>query len=163
MATRSHTIQTPGAPATNPNPQSIPLVGIGEDDVFIDVAGHQIPMNDIVRSAYETSGISLDEWNALGGQERDELLAGKTKEMAQQFREAGDLPRQSEVQKQAQAAAEARRASRKVQANPDSPEAKVAQLPHSKTIDPDTLSAPMQCSDGILVPTPKKPLPHNFR
>lgn len=163
MATRSHTIQTPGAPAINPNPQSVPLVGIGEDDVFIDVAGRPFPMNDIVRGAYETSGLSLEEWNALKGQERDELLAAKRKELAQLARDAGDMPNQKEVQQAAMAAATARREKNQAAANPNSPQAKAAELPHSSTLDARKISAPVLCSDGILVPSTPRVMPANFK
>lgn len=161
-AGRQHAIQTPGQAPLVPNPESDVLAGIGEDDVLIDISGHQVPMNDIVRSAYETSGISLLEWNDLDGHARDEMVAAKRKEMAVQFRDMGDFPAREEVQRRAQASADARRAARKA-GYEDTPEAKIARLPHSSEVDPADLSAPMQCSDGILVPTTPRVMPQNFR
>lgn len=159
---REHKVLTPGAPPVIPNPESVPLAGIGDDEVAIDISGHAVPMNDIVRSAYETSGISLLEWNELDGHERDELIAAKRKEMAVQFRDMGDLPAREEVQRRAQASADARREANRA-GKADTPEAKLALLPHSSEVDPASISAPMQCSDGILVPTTPRAMPSNFR
>lgn len=159
---REHKVLTPGAPALIPNPESLPLAGIGDDEVEIDISGHAVPMNDIVRGAYETSGISIAEWNDLDGHQRDELIASKRKEMAQQFKEMGDLPERDEVQRRAQASADARRAANRA-GTADTPEAKLARLPHSSELDPAEISAPVQCSDGILVPTTPRVMPANYR
>ena len=135
---------------------------MGEDDVMIEISGRDVPMNDIVRSAYETSAYSAEAWNALDGHERDELIAAKRKELAQQFRDLGDeaLPDQAEVQRRAQAAVEQRRRARKAIERGADP---ADTLPHSTELDPDTIAAPVLCRDGWLVPTPKDPLPQKYR
>jgi hypothetical protein len=163
MATRSYKTQTPGAPADPAtNPDATQIAGMGADDVMIDVSGRDVPMNDIVRSAYETSAYSAEAWNALDGHERDELIAAKRKELAQQFRDLGDeaLPDQAEVQRRAAAAVEQRRRARKAIEQGAAPE---EVLPHSSELDPDQIAAPVLCRDGWLVPTPKDPLPQKYR
>jgi hypothetical protein len=161
---RQYKVTTPGAPAdpeTNPNASTI--AGMGDDDAMMDVGGREIPINDVVRSAYETAALSLDEWNALDGHERDELIAGKTREMATMFKALGDteMPSQAEAQRKAQEAVAARRASRQAIEGGGKPAAPV--LPHSSEIDPAEIAAPVLCRDGWLVPTTQRALPANFK
>lgn len=161
---RTYKTQTPGAPADpETNPEATQIAGIGEDDVVLDVGGREVPMNDIVRSAYETSAYSAEQWNALDGHERDELIAAKRKELAQQFKELGDdvLPSQADVQRRALAAVEQRRAAR--QAIAQGGKAPEPALPHSSELDPAEITAPKLCSDGWLVPTTQRALPANFK
>lgn len=163
---RTFKTQTPGAPAsTETDSQSddaFTLAGLGEDDVVIDIGGRDVPMNDIVRSAYETSAYSAEQWNALDGHERDELIATKQKELAQLFRARGDeaLPNQADVQRRMQAAVEQRRAARQAIPKGASPE---EALPHSSELDPAEIAAPVLCRDGWLVPIAKEPLAHKYR
>jgi hypothetical protein len=161
---RTYKTQMPGAPADpETNPDATPIAGMGDDDAMIEVGGREIPINDVVRSAYETAALSLDEWNALDGHERDELIAGKRREMATMFKSLGDteLPSQADVQRRAQAAVEARRASRQsIAGGAKAPE---PALPHSSQLDPADIAAPVLCRDGWLVPTTQRALPANFK
>jgi hypothetical protein len=161
---RQYKTQTPGAPADpETNPQASTIAGMGDDGAMMDVGGREIPINDVVRSAYETAALSLDEWNALDGHERDELIAGKRREIAALMKAAGDaeMPSQADVQRKAQKAVAARRASRQAIAGGGKP-AEPA-LPHSSEIDPAEIAAPVLCRDGWLVPTTQRALPANFK
>lgn len=52
-----------------------PLIGSDKYDAEIVVAeGQTIVLGDLVRAAFEASGLSVSEWNALEGDFRDELL-----------------------------------------------------------------------------------------
>lgn len=52
-----------------------PLIGSDKFDAEIEVAeGQKIILGDLVRAAFEASGLSVSEWNALEGEARDELL-----------------------------------------------------------------------------------------
>lgn len=160
---RTYKTQTPGAPADpTDNPDATLIAGMGEDDVLLDVGGREVPMNDIVRSAYETSAYSAEAWNALDGHERDELIAAKRKELAQQFRDLGNeaLPNQADVQRRAAAAVEQRRRARRAIELGAAPE---DVLPHSTELDANEIAAPTLCRDGWLVPIAKEPLPQKFR
>lgn len=160
---RTYKTQTPGAPADPAtNPESTTIAGMGDDEAMMDVGGREIPINDVVRSAYETAALSLDEWNALDGHERDELIAGKRREIAAMLKAAGDteMPSQSDVQRKAQEAVAARRASRQAIAGGGKPVEPVR--PHSSELDPAEIAAPVLCRDGWLVPT-NQTLPANFK
>lgn len=162
---REYKTQQPGMPsvqaAGNANP--VVLAGTGNDDAVMLISGRNVPINDIVEGAFETSGLSIEEWNAADPAQRDELIAGKRKELETMYRQAGDLPSQDAAREQALAAVAARRAARDVKPAEDGSPAVAPEVPHSREIDPATLAAPKLCSDGWLVPTTLKQLPQNFR
>lgn len=161
---RSYQVQTPGQVASpKDNPEAVPLVGIAEDPAFIDIAGRQVSLNEIVMSAFETAGVSILEWNAMSGEQRDELVADKRKELQALFRDGGqDLPAQDATRQAAQAAVAARKAAR--EANPgvaasDRPPV----LPHRDDIDPNKIAAPVLTQQGWIVSNIPRQLPSNFR
>lgn len=168
---REYKTQQPGMPSTAPaagaatttTAATIVLAGIGSDDAVMQIAGRDVPINDIVEGAFETSGLSAEEWNAAEPTKRDELIAGKRKEFEAMFRDAGQMPSQDAARQQAQAAVAARKAARAVQPAADGAAPAAPSLPHSSEVDPATLAAPKLCSDGWLVPTIQKQLPQNFR
>ncbi len=165
---REYKTQQPGMPSTasaagKPSNDVVVLAGIGSDLAVMQIAGRDVPINDIVEGAFETSGLSAEEWNAADPAQRDELIAGKRKELETMFRGAGDMPSQAAAREQAQAAVAARRAAREARPSEDGSPAAEPTLPHSSEVDPATLAAPKLCSDGWLVPTIQKQLPNNFR
>lgn len=170
---RQHNIQTPGAAlhqaATSQsagqqddNDSDVVLVGIGSPDAVIDIDGRAVAINEIVTSAFETSGMSLLEWNALEGPQRDGFIAEKRQELATLYRNADrEMPSQEDARAAAQAAVARRQAARTV--HPDSPAAaRQAALPHRDDIDPAELKAPVLTQQGWVVHDPK-PLPHKYR
>jgi len=163
---REYKTQQPGmptAPVDGGDAAKVVLAGVGDNDAVMQIAGRDVPINDIVEGAFETSGLSAEEWNAAEPTKRDELIAGKRKELETMFRNAGDLPSQDAAREQAQAAVSARRAARAAQPAADGTTAAAPPLPHSSEVDPATLAAPKLCADGWLVPTIQKQLPQNFR
>lgn len=154
--TRNIKVQTPGQPLQSAAPAK------QEDMATVNIAGREMPLKEIVQAAFETSGLSVDEWESLPANERDERVGLKTRELAEQLRAAGNSLSQYEVQKRAQAAVDARRNGRKA-GGANAKHDPLADLPHSSDIDPKTLAAPMQCRDGIVVPDRQEPLPKNFR
>lgn len=164
---REYKTQQPGmpsaAPAVGGDASKTVLAGIGDNDVVMQIVGRDVPMNDIVEGAFETSGLSAEEWNAAEPTKRDELIAGKRKEFETMFRHAGDMPSQELARQQAQAAVAARQAARAARPAEDGAAPAAPTLPHSSEVDPATLAAPKLCSDGWLVPTIQKQLPQNFR
>lgn len=163
---REYKTQQPGMPSTAPAAgasAAIVLAGIGSDDAVMQISGRDVPINEIVEGAFETSGLSAEEWNAAEPTKRDELIAGKRKELETMFRNAGDMPSQELARQQAQAAVAARQAARAARPAEDGAPAAAPTLPHSSEVDPATLAAPKLCSDGWLVPTIQKQLPQNFR
>jgi hypothetical protein len=163
---REYKTQQPGVPSTpaERTPAAmVVLAGIGDPMSVMQIAGRDVPINEIVEGAFETSGLSLEEWNAAEPTKRDELIAGKRKEFETMFRAAGDLPGQDAAREQAQAAVAARRAQREAKPAADGSPAAAPTPPHSSEVDPASLAAPKLCSDGWLVPTIQKQLPQNFR
>lgn len=171
---RQHNIQTPGSAVQQAMTQqsgneqrgdddsNVQLVGLGDPDAAIDVEGRVVTLNEIVTSAFETSGLSVLEWNALEGVQRDGFVASKRSELATLYRNAPeDMPTQEEARANAQAAAARRQAAR--QANPGNPVgARESSLPHRDEIDPKAISAPVLTQQGWVVHSPKA-LPRNFQ
>lgn len=163
---REYKTQQPGMPSTPAERTAaamVVLAGIGDPMSVMQIAGRDVSINEIVEGAFETSGLSLEEWNAAEPTKRDELIAGKRKELETVYRAAGELPSQDAAREQAQAAVAARRAQREAKPAADGSPAAARELPHSSEVDPAALAAPKLCSDGWLVPTIQKPLPQNFR
>jgi hypothetical protein len=163
---REYKTQQPGMPSAAPAAgatAAVVLAGIGSDDAVMQISGRDVLINDIVEGAFETSGLSAEEWNAAEPTKRDELIAGKRKEFESMFRNAGEMPDQQKAREQAAAAVAARRAAREAAPAADGAPAAKPTLPHSSEVDPATLAAPKLCSDGWLVPTIQKQLPQNFR
>lgn len=170
---RNHNIQTPGSAVqlamTQPSgdrqgddDSHVKLVGLGDPGAAIDVEGRTVALNEIVTSAFETSGLSVLEWNALEGVQRDGFVASKRSELATLYRNApSDMPSQDEARANAQAAAARRQAAR--QANPDNPAAaRESALPHRDDVDPRRINAPVLTQQGWVVHSPKA-LPRNFQ
>lgn len=79
-------------PATQPNSESIKgapdggkpdgiLLGSSVLESSYDIGGEQVVLGDIVRAAFETSGLSVEEWNGMDGDEREALLAAELQAM----------------------------------------------------------------------------------
>jgi hypothetical protein len=69
----------PAAPASTtdeeaPAVDESALIGSGTLPSFVDVLGKDVALGDIVRGAFEVSGLTVDEWNALDADERDTRL-----------------------------------------------------------------------------------------
>lgn len=57
--------------------QAAGLMGTDKMPSLVDIAeGHQAQLGDIVRGAFAESGATVDEWNGLDPDVRDELIAG---------------------------------------------------------------------------------------
>lgn len=163
---RTYKLQAPGqAPNPQDNPEAVALIGIGDPDTSIEIEGRTVPLNDIVTGAFETSGFSVLEWNALESPARDDMIATKSKEFAQMFRDAGaDLPGQEAARAAAQASVAARRAAREAAANANVPVAdRKPTLPHRDEIDAKKIAAPVLTQQGWIVPSVQRQLPQNFR
>ncbi|SDI65138.1 hypothetical protein SAMN04487926_12147 [Paraburkholderia steynii] len=160
---RQYKTQTPGAPVNSELSDGPVIAGTGSDGV-IEIAGREVALDDVVQGAFETSGMSLDEWNAADGEKRDELIAAQRRDMESMFRSSQDLPGQDAAREAAVAAVNARKAARaQAQASSDSAVPAAPALPHSSEIDPASLAAPKLCRDGWLVPTTQRQLPRNFQ
>jgi hypothetical protein len=153
-APRKHNVQTPGAAPAQVTQADIKAIETGPS---IEIGGRQVPLVEIEQSAFETSGMTSEEWDALDGRDRDERIGKARKEIEASLREFGERHAGADQQAmQARAAANvaARRAARGLSgkgagASRSNP---FEHLPHSSDIDAKELSAPMQCRDGILVP-----------
>lgn len=165
-APRKHNVQTPGAAPAQVTPHDIAAV---ENGPTIEIGGRQVPIVEIEQNAFETSGLTAEEWDALDGRDRDERIGKARKEIEASLREFNENHADAD-QKSAQARAAANVAARRAarglsgksgagrQADP------FEHLPHSDEYDPKEISAPVQCRDGILVPdTSGQVLPKKFK
>ncbi|WP_186239510.1 hypothetical protein [Burkholderia gladioli] len=113
MTKRTYQTQTPGAAATDQAAAAGELAIVGADtDAVISIGGRNVPLAEIVIGAYETSGMSAEEWAAVDPQVRDDLVGKQRKEVEQAMASATELPSQAAARELAAAAVAARAARR---------------------------------------------------
>lgn len=59
------------------------LYGSSSLPAVFDIGGKQVPLGDVVRKAFEATGLTVDEWNALQADDRDSLIADEAAAMAE--------------------------------------------------------------------------------
>lgn len=147
-APRKHVVQTPGAEPLEGSSAGAPvLVGLNPENPTTVIAGQTMAMNDVVRSAFDTSEYSLEEWNALPVTERDALIQAQVSEIESVSGIAEDA---------GQSKAELARAriwprkprGKKPDGKPD--------LPKPSEVDPAKITRATQTTAGWVVPS--KPL-----
>ncbi|MCA8323271.1 hypothetical protein [Burkholderia cepacia] len=165
MSKRTYATQLPGAAAITPTEDGpAPVVG-ADTDAVLTIAGREVPLAEIVIGAFETSGMSAEEWAAVDPQVRDDLVGKKRKELEQSLAGAGELPSQETARKAALAAVAARREQRQAVAAGVSTAAGSAErkLPHRDEIDPMDIAGPVLTQQGWIVPSKPRELPRNFK
>lgn len=164
MSKRTYATQVPGAAAITPQGDEPPAIVGADTDAVLTIAGRDVPLAEVVIGAFETSGMSAEEWAAVDPQVRDDLVGKKRKELEQSLASAGELPSQAAAREAAVAAVNARKASRAAgTAAAKAIEADAPKLPHRDEIDPKAIAAPVQTQQGWVVPSTPRTLPHNFR
>ncbi|PRG49702.1 hypothetical protein [Burkholderia gladioli] len=164
MTKRTYQTQTPGAAATDQAAAAGELAIVGADtDVMISIGGRNVPLAEIVIGAYETSGMSAEEWAAIDPQVRDDLVGKQRKEVEQAMASATELPSQVAARELAAAAVAARAATRSARQKAAPSEAVAPTLPHRDDVDPKKIVAPVQTQQGWIVPSTPRTLPQNFR
>lgn len=165
-APRKHNVQTPGAAPAQVTQADIDLVETGPS---IEIGGRQVPLVEIEQTAFESSGMTSEEWEKLDGRDRDERIGKARKDMEVSLREFGERHGASDQQASQQRAAAnvaARRAARGLSGQNVKPHkgSEFEHLPHSSEFDAKELDAPVQCRDGILVPDKSgQVLPQKFK
>ncbi|EKS9800311.1 MULTISPECIES: hypothetical protein [Burkholderia] len=162
---RTYATQVPGAAAVMPTDDGpAPIVG-ADTDAVLTIAGREVPLAEIVIGAFETSGMSAEEWAAVDPQVRDNLVGKKRKELEQSLAGAGELPSQETARKAALAAVTARREQREAVAAGMAATGKPAErkLPHRDEIDPMEIAGPVLTQQGWIVPSKPRELPRNFK
>lgn len=165
-APRKHNVQTPGAAPAQVTQADIDAVETGPT---IEIGGRQVPLVEIEQAAFETSGMTAEEWDAMEGRDRDERIGKARKEMEATLRDFGErhgAEDQKATQARAAANVAARRAARGLAGQHITPRAQnqFEHLPHSTEFDAKELDAPIQCRDGILVPDKSgQVLPQKFK
>lgn len=124
-----------------------------------------MPLAEVVIGAFETSGMSAEEWAAVEPELRDELVGKKRKELEQSLAGAGELPSQTAARQAAIAAVNARRASRAAidEGTTQATAQAARKLPHRDEIDPMEIAAPVLTQQGWVVPSAPRELPRNFK
>ncbi|WP_124094484.1 hypothetical protein [Burkholderia gladioli] len=164
MTKRTYQTQTPGAAAIDQAAAAGELAIVGADtDAMISIGGRNVPLAEIVIGAYETSGMSAEEWAAIDPQVRDDLVGKQRKEVEQAMASATELPSQAAAREQAAAAVAARAATRTARQKATPSQAAAPTLPHRDDVDPKTIVAPVQTQQGWIVPSTPRTLPQNFR
>ncbi|MFY4697933.1 hypothetical protein [Burkholderia glumae] len=164
MTKRTYQTQTPGAAATDQAAAAGELAIVGADtDAMISIGGRNVPLAEIVIGAYETSGMSAEEWAAIDPQVRDDLVGKQRKEVEQAMASATELPSQAAARELAAAAVAARAATRSARQKATPSQAAAPTLPHRDDVDPKTIVAPVQTQQGWIVPSTPRTLPQNFR
>lgn len=161
---RTYATQVPGVATITPTDDApTPIVG-ADTDAVLTVAGREVPLAEIVIGAFETSGMSAEEWAAADPEVRDDLVGKKRKELEQSLANAGELPSQAAAREAAVAAVNARKATRDARAEIAHAAAPtVRKLPHRDEIDPEKIAAPVQTEQGWIVPSTPRELPRNFK
>ncbi|AJY14475.1 hypothetical protein K6W16_10425 [Burkholderia dolosa] len=165
MSKRTYATQVPGAAAVTPTDDGpAPIVG-ADTEAVLTIAGREVPLAEIVIGAFETSGLSVEEWNAAEPQMRDDLVGKKRKEVEQTLASAGELPSQEAARKAAVAAVNARRASRAAidEGTTQATAQASRKLPHCDEIDPMAIAAPVLTQQGWIVPSAPRELPRSFK
>ncbi|HIH2621674.1 TPA: hypothetical protein ACYLIB_005628 [Burkholderia cenocepacia] len=165
MSKRTYATQVPGAAAVTPTENGpAPIVG-ADTDAVLTIAGREVPLAEIVIGAFETSGMSAEEWAAVNPDVRDDLVGKKRKELEQSLAGAGELPSQEAARKAAVAAVTARREHRQAIAAVTSTAGGPAErkLPHRDEIDPMDIAGPVLTQQGWIVPSAPRELPRNFK
>lgn len=163
---RKHNVQTPGAAPAQVTDADIAAIETGPT---IEIGGRQVPLIEIEQTAFETSGLTSEEWDKLDGRDRDERIGQARKEMEASLREFGErhgAVDQKAAQERAAASVAARRAARGLagQHMTERKQNKFDHLPHSTEYDAKEIDAPIQCRDGILVPDKSgQVLPQKFK
>ncbi|MBR8491764.1 hypothetical protein [Burkholderia cenocepacia] len=144
-----------------------PIVG-ADTDAVLTIAGREVPLAEIVIGAFETSGMSAEEWAAVDPQVRDDMVGKKRKELEQSLAGAGELPSQETARKAALAAVTARREQREAVAAVAAGMAATGKpaerkLPHRDEIDPMEIAGPVLTQQGWIVPSKPRELPRNFK
>lgn len=164
MSKRTYATQMPGEAAITPQGDEPPAIIGADTDAVLTIAGREVPLAEVVIGAFETSGMSVEEWAAVDPQVRDDLVGKKRKELEQSLAGAGELPSQAAAREAAVAAVNARKASRTARAEPSQAAAAGApKLPHRDEIDPKAIAAPVQTQQGWIVPSTPRQLPRNFQ
>lgn len=161
---RTYATQVPGAAAVVPTDAGpAPIVG-ADTDAVLTIAGREVPLAEIVIGAFETSGMSAEEWAEADPEVRDDLVGKRRKELEQSLSGAGELPSQAAAREAAVAAVNARAATRSARAEPaPAAAAHVRKLPHRDEVDPEKIAAPVQTEQGWIVPSTPRELPRNFK
>ncbi len=60
------------------------LYGSSSLPAVFDIGGQQVPLGDVVRKAFEATGLTVDEWNALQADDRDSLIADEAAAMTEE-------------------------------------------------------------------------------
>lgn len=69
------------------------LIGSDSFDAILNVGGKDVQLGDVVARAFAASGMSADEWNALGAEDRDDLIEAELDRMEAATEDApGGLP-----------------------------------------------------------------------
>ncbi|HIC7209397.1 hypothetical protein [Burkholderia stabilis] len=165
MSKRTYATQVPGTIAAAPTADDDTPVLVGADtDAVLTIAGRDVPLAEIVIGAFETSGMSVEEWAAAEPEVRDDLVGRRRKELEQSLAGAGELPSQAAAREAAVAAVNARKATRSDRAEMAQAAAPtVRKLPHRDEIDPEKIAAPVQTEQGWIVPSTPRELPRNFK
>ncbi|PRG76134.1 hypothetical protein C6T58_24760 [Burkholderia multivorans] len=150
--------------AVAPSGDDAPVIIGADTDAVLTIAGRDVPLAEIVIGAFETSGMSAEEWACADPEVRDNLVGKKRKELEQSLAQAGELPSQVAAREAALAAVNARKATRSARAEPSQVAAPAAsKLPHRDEIDPEKIAAPVQTEQGWIVPSTPRELPRNFK
>jgi len=137
---RNYQTQMPGA-APRDNQQGEALAGLGDDDATIDIAGESHPLNEVVNSAFETTGMSVSEWNALTGVERDARVQAQIAEI------------ESITAQMAGRGVPMTRAPQKPAAKKPAAAPRGDRLPEPHEVDPDKITAPTRTTKGWIIPS----------
>jgi hypothetical protein len=141
---RTHNIQTPGASPTV-DESAVSIAGMSADESTIDIDGKPFPLNEIVQAAFETSGLDLLTWNDLEPEERDALVqkqVSEITELAEQVKRNQPLTAEQRVKPAAQEVERTRPVRRGY-----------GELPQPHEVDVDTITAPVETTQGWLVPS----------
>ncbi|WLE60295.1 hypothetical protein GIY62_06465 [Burkholderia plantarii] len=162
---RTYQTQTPGAsPVTATQPDGdVPSILGADTNAIITVGGREVPLAEIVIGAFETSGMSAEEWAAADPGVRDNLVGKQRKEIEQAMAGAAELPSQASAREQAAAAVAARAATRAARQQLTPGQSAAPTLPHRDEVDPAKIAAPVQTQQGWIVPSTPRALPQNFR
>jgi hypothetical protein len=142
---RTYNTQTPGA-APPVDESVVSIAGMSSDDTTIEIAGKQFPLNEVVQAAFETSGLSLLEWNAIEPEKRDAMLQAQVQELteltaaAERNQPLTAAPRAKPIR------AESEERTRPVRRG-------YGELPAPHEVDPDEITAPVETTHGWIVPS----------
>jgi hypothetical protein len=139
---RTYTTQMPGeVPPTDQQGEEI--VGLGADDQVLEIGGQTFPLNEVVSSAFETSGMSVSEWNALPAEQRDIILQAQIAEIESISVQVADrgVPMTRAPRSRKQAAEKPVTAKR------------AGKLPEPHEVDPAKITAMVRTTQGWVIPS----------